>query len=59
MTYDRAKADKLMADVMNHAGNMVSGLDLEDIGEDGHLVANLLWKISGYLRHRRDDDPPE
>lgn len=59
MSYDRVKADKLMADALNHAGNMVSGLDLEDIGEDGHAVADLLWKISGYLRHRRDDDPPE
>jgi hypothetical protein len=29
-----------------------SGLDLSAIGEDGHAVANLLWKISGYLKGR-------
>lgn len=50
--YDRAKADKVIAGILNDAGDLVSGLSLEEIGEDGHAVANLLWKISGYLRHR-------
>lgn len=59
MNYDRAKADKIMASALNQCGNLVSGLDLEEINEDGHAVASLLWKISGYIRHRRDDDPPE
>lgn len=47
-----AKVDKILAEVFDRAGNCVSGLNLEPIGEDGHLVANLLWKISGYLKRR-------
>jgi hypothetical protein len=39
------------------AGNLVSGLALEEIGEDGHLVANVLWKIAAYLRKRNEVAP--
>jgi hypothetical protein len=68
MTYDRGKADKLLATALEHAANVVSGLELSDIDEDGHLVANKLWKISAYLRRREAmradfgdsfDDAPE
>jgi hypothetical protein len=70
MSYDGAKADKIMADALGHCGNIVSGLNLDAIGEDGHEVANLLWKISGYLKRRNqtrndfgddgmDDDTPQ
>jgi hypothetical protein len=65
-----AKADKILAEVFDRCGNMVSGLALEPIGEDGHEVANLMWKISSYLKNRAqaradfgddgmDDDAPE
>jgi hypothetical protein len=70
VNYDRGKADKLIAEVFDRTGNLVSGLSLEPIGEDGHQVANLMWKISGYLKNRAtaredfgddgtDDDAPE
>lgn len=49
----KSKADKIMAGILDDAADLVSGLDLEPIGEDGHQVANLLWKISGHLRRRR------
>lgn len=52
------RADKIMARQLDSAGNMVSGLDLSGIGEEGHGVANLLWKIAGYLR-RRNAPPAE
>lgn len=42
-----------MARELDSAGNTVSGLNLEAIGEDGHAVANLLWKISAHLKQRR------
>jgi hypothetical protein len=45
-------ADKVMAGIIEDAGDIVSGLDLTAIGEDGHEVANLLWKIAVYLRKR-------
>lgn len=63
-----AKADKLLAEVFDRTGNLVSGLALEAIDEDGHQVANLMWKISGYLKRRaktkadfgdEEDDSPE
>ena len=47
-----AKADKILAEVFDRTGNLVSGLVLDDIGEDGHAVANLMWKISSYLKRR-------
>ncbi len=49
-------ADRFLAQVFDQAGNYASGLDLAPIGEDGHQVANLLWKISGYLRGRAARD---
>lgn len=46
------RADKIVASMLDQAGNWVSGLNLEEIGEDGHAVAGRLWKISAYLRAR-------
>ena len=64
-----AKVDKILAEVFDRAGNCVSGLNLDPINEDGHEVANKLWKISAYLKKRGQtredfgddevDDPPE
>lgn len=48
------RVDRIMAKHINNAGNIVSGLNLSEIGEDGHEVANLLWKISSYLKRRND-----
>jgi len=47
--------DRMAASVMERAGNTVSGLCLDEIGEDGHLVANKLWKIAAFLRKRGDE----
>ena len=47
-----ASYDRINARLLNEAGDTVSGLDLSEIGESGHGVANLLWKISAYLRKR-------
>lgn len=44
--------DHYAASYLESAGNTVSGLDLSEIDEDGHGVANLLWKIAAYLRKR-------
>lgn len=49
-------ADKIAARQLDSAGNLVSGLNLDEIGEDGHQVANLLWKIAAYLRRRDPGD---
>lgn len=46
--------DRVAAGHIENAGNIVSGLDLSEIGKDGHAVANLLWQIAAYLR-RRDE----
>lgn len=46
--------DRLNAATLERAGNTVSGLCLEEIGEDGHLIANKLWKIAAYLRRRSE-----
>lgn len=51
--------DRLNAATLERAANTVSGLCLEEIGEDGHLVANKLWKIAAYLRRRADGPNPE
>ncbi len=48
----RTRADQIRAGIINDAGDLVSGLDLTAIGEDGHRVANLLWKIAAYLKTR-------
>lgn len=47
-----ASMDRISARILDGAGNTVSGLDLSEIGEDGHAVANLLWKIAAYLKKR-------
>jgi hypothetical protein len=46
------RTDRILAVAFDQTGNYASGLDLSAIGEDGHAVANLLWKISGYLKGR-------
>lgn len=51
---DMPSFDRIAARELDSAGSIVSGLILDEIGEDGHAVANLLWKISAYL-HRRND----
>lgn len=45
-------ANQVIAALLDRAANTVSGLSLEDIGEDGHQVANKLWKIAAHLRAR-------
>lgn len=45
-------ADRTAAQAIENTANLVSGLDLAEAGEDGHAVANLLWKIASYLRAR-------
>jgi len=44
--------DRICARHIETAANIISGLELSEIGEDGHLVANKLWKIESYLRKR-------
>ena len=48
------RTDRVIAGIISDAGDLVSGLDLTAIGEDGHLVANRLWKIAAYLRRRKE-----
>lgn len=48
--------DRINARFFDEAGNRASGLCLEAIGESGHGVANLLWKISAYLERRANGD---
>lgn len=43
-------AENIIARDLDHAANIVSGLHLGPIEEDGHYVANLLWRISAYVR---------
>jgi hypothetical protein len=50
-------ADHIIADLLDKAGNWVSGLALEAIGEDGHAIANRLWKVTAYLRNRTEPVP--
>jgi hypothetical protein len=49
---DAHRLDKVVARILEDAGNTVSGLSLEEIGKDGHAVANELWGIAGYIRNR-------
>lgn len=44
--------DSVNAKFFDQAGDRVSGLDLSEIGLDGHAVANTLWRISAYLAKR-------
>lgn len=48
--------DRINARYFDEAGNRASGLCLEEIGLDGHGVANTLWRISAYLKRRADGD---
>jgi hypothetical protein len=48
--WDTPTMENIIARDLDHAANIVSGLHLDDIDEDGHSVANLLWKISAYIR---------
>jgi hypothetical protein len=48
--------DRINARYFDEAGGRVSGLNLEEIGLDGHVVANTLWKISAYLKRRAGDN---
>jgi hypothetical protein len=51
---DYTKLDKVVAEHLEDTGNMVSGLILDDIGVDGHEIANLLWRIAAHLRKRNE-----
>jgi hypothetical protein len=53
MDANKKASDGIMANTFDRAGNIVSGLNLEPIGEDGHYIANKLWKIARYLRDRK------
>lgn len=44
--------DRTIAKILENAANVVSGLELSEIGEDGHSMANRLWRIAAYLRTR-------
>ena len=46
--------DRINARYFDEAGNRVSGLILDEIGLDGHGVANMLWRISAYLAKRAE-----
>lgn len=46
------KIYKRLGDEFETCGDHVSGLDLSEIGEDGHQVANLMWKISALMKRR-------
>lgn len=53
-------ANQVIASQLDSAANVVSGLALEDMGEDGHAVANKLWRIAAHLRNRdRKNVSPE
>jgi hypothetical protein len=45
-------ANQVIANQLDSAANVVSGLVLADIGMDGHAVANTLWRIASHLRNR-------
>lgn len=45
-------ANRVIASQLDSAANVVSGLALGDIGEDGHALANRLWKIAAHMRNR-------
>jgi hypothetical protein len=50
----RSRIDLIIAEKLDHMGNVVSGLELSEIGEDGHALANKLWKVAHYLRTRSE-----
>jgi hypothetical protein len=45
-------ANQIIASQLDSTANVVSGLALDDIGEDGHALANRLWRIAAHLRNR-------
>jgi hypothetical protein len=45
-------ANRIIANQLESAANTVSGLALGDIGEDGHALANRLWKVAAHLKNR-------
>lgn len=47
-----ARTDQIIAEQLDRAGSIASGLALEAIGEDGHAVANLIWKIAAHVKQR-------
>lgn len=47
--------NRIAARELEAAGNMVSGLSLEEIDEDGHRIAGKLWKIAAYIRSRDEE----
>jgi hypothetical protein len=47
--------NRINAAFFDDAGNRASGLCLEEIGLDGHGVANTLWRISALLKERAGD----
>ncbi|MGH7239211.1 MAG: hypothetical protein ACREHG_03985 [Candidatus Saccharimonadales bacterium] len=51
--------DRINAAFFNDAGNRASGMVLDEIGMDGHAVANMLWRISAHLRRRAEAKPVE
>lgn len=52
-------SNQVIARQLESAANAVSGLVLDDIGEDGHAIANRLWKIAAHLKNlsRRNVSP--
>lgn len=44
--------NSVIARQLDSAANTVSGLALEEIGEDGHAIANRLWRIAAHVRNR-------
>jgi hypothetical protein len=48
--------NRINARFFDDAGNRASGLCLEEIGLDGHAVANTLWRISALLKRRAGDN---
>lgn len=51
---DRKGIDRINANFLVSAGNRLGGMELEEIGENGHDLANRLWKVAAYLRTRND-----
>jgi len=51
-TYGGVGFDAQAARHLNSAANVVSGLVLDGCGEDGHALANRLWRVVGFLRQR-------
>lgn len=46
------ESDRLAGEAFHRAGTIADGLNLDEIGEDAHAVANVLWSITAYLQKR-------